>query len=333
MVNGKLTLGGKIKAAVKYAEINLNPRPIHINIEVTKKCNARCSFCDYWKTKEENALEDYTDVVRKFNPFVVSISGGEPLLRGDLADIIRGVRRASYFNYTTIVTNGSLLTVERARELYEAGMNQLSVSLDFPDARHDKLRGLPGLYDHLAETLPEVAKIGFDRVSLNTVIMRDNYSDLVTLARQAYDWGVSISFSSYTARKNGNKRHMIPPEEAGEVAKVVDRLMGLKKELGTGRSANYSLSKIPTYFAKGGIGGCMAGKKWVQITPEGFVKPCSELPVVAHYKDYDFKMAAKTDGCQSCWFACRGESQAPVNLKRLAEFVQRPGNVPATCET
>src|SRR5512138_2719559 len=66
---------------------------LNINLEVTKRCNARCNFCDYWKEEPTEELRDYVQVVRKLNPLSVSLTGGEPLLRADLTELIASLRR------------------------------------------------------------------------------------------------------------------------------------------------------------------------------------------------------------------------------------------------
>jgi MoaA/NifB/PqqE/SkfB family radical SAM enzyme len=81
------------------------------------------------------------DVLR---PCVVQVSGGEPLMRPDLVDIVRAIKDRNGLPYTILVSNWSLMTEERYLELRAAGINQFSVSLDFPDQRHDDFRRPPG---------------------------------------------------------------------------------------------------------------------------------------------------------------------------------------------
>ena len=74
----------KLRAAGKFLDVTFNKRPISVSIEVTKRCNARCDFCDYWKISDRDEMTDFTDVVRRFDPLVVVFTGGEPMLRRDL---------------------------------------------------------------------------------------------------------------------------------------------------------------------------------------------------------------------------------------------------------
>ena len=74
----------KFRAAGKFLDCTFNKRPLTVSIEVTKRCNARCDFCDYWKISDRDEMTDFTDVIRRFDPLVVVFTGGEPMLRRDL---------------------------------------------------------------------------------------------------------------------------------------------------------------------------------------------------------------------------------------------------------
>src|SRR5258708_25775890 len=74
----------KLRAAGKFLDVTFNKRPLSVSIEVTKRCNARCDFCDYWKITDRDEMTDFTDVVRRFDPLVVAFTGAEPLLRPPL---------------------------------------------------------------------------------------------------------------------------------------------------------------------------------------------------------------------------------------------------------
>jgi len=78
----------KLRAAGKFLDVTFNKRPLTVSIEVTKRCNARCDFCDYWKISDRDEMTDFTDVVRRFDPLVVVFTGGEPMLRRDLESVL-----------------------------------------------------------------------------------------------------------------------------------------------------------------------------------------------------------------------------------------------------
>src|SRR5262249_99099 len=159
----------------------IHHRPMLASIEMTKFCNARCDFCDDWKTKNSPKLGDVVDMVRKLNPIVLAITGGEPLLEKHLPQIIRDVKPDQKFIDIYMITNGSLVTEEGAEELYAGGLNQISVSMNYLDARLDEERQLPGLSAHVSTLIPKLASRGRTIVA-NTVILRENLDQIVPIA-------------------------------------------------------------------------------------------------------------------------------------------------------
>jgi MoaA/NifB/PqqE/SkfB family radical SAM enzyme len=305
----------------KYYRNLVLQRPISVNLEVTKRCNASCDFCDYWKTRSENAVEDFGPIVKKIDPMMVTLTGGEPLLRPDLPDIVRSVRKAVPIVYVAMLTNGSLLTVEKARELKRAGLNQISVSLDFLDERHDKSRGIPGLWKRIREIVPQLPPLGFDVVNLNWIIMEQNFDQTTAVAELARQWGARVSYTSYSDLKNMNDGHFLSEKNLATLPKVIDEILAFKRRYKSIRSSDYFLSLVPSFYRNQAIPGCPAGLRWLQVTPEGWFKPCSELPPVVFWTDYDHRKSFTPQDCTMCWYGCRGEAQTPINWKRIREFL------------
>lgn len=302
-----------------YLRCLIRRRPNWLNIEVTKRCNARCNFCSYWEEKGPPELADYTDIVKQFRPVVLSLSGGEPLIRRNLHEIIAKLR--PYAHYVAVVTNGTLLNEERAKELFDAGLNQLSVSLDFMDDTHDRMRGVPGLFDKITRVVPDLAAKGYN-VAFNTVIMETNIDHVIPLAEASAKWGVGIAFSTYSHLKNDNHDHRMDEEMYHRLVDVIARLKELKRRNGNIKNSDYYLDKIPEFVVSGGIPNCKAGKRWVQVTPDGYLQPCSELPRYCHYTEYARSGIPRID-CTKCWFACRGEAEAnPLHPRRIIELAR-----------
>ncbi|NIP30525.1 MAG: radical SAM protein [Candidatus Dadabacteria bacterium] len=311
-----------LNGTLKYFYTKATGRPKLVNLEVTKLCNATCDFCDYWQTKHEERLTDYTPVIKKINPLVTVITGGEPMLRKDLPDIVRQIKSCSMFIFTSMVTKGDLLSVKKAEELFSAGMDQIAVSLDFPGEKHDQYRGVQGLWDRISTLLPELSKrFPYKSFVLNTIIMEDNLDHIIEIANKAREWGIGISFSSYSVMKTNNDDHFIRDEALMKVNNLVKELIKLRREWkGTILSTEYYLNEIPRYFERGGVPDCFAGISHIQVTPSGHLKRCSEMPVSAYYTDYTPKLYNKTK-CTSCWYSCRGETQSPANIRRAMEYM------------
>ena len=157
----------------KYAWLTARRRPILVHFEVTMRCNARCGFCDYWKTPadaKEHELKSFADAARFFNPMMVTFTGGEPTLRRDLEELVSAVSKAIHVKYITMITHGGMLTPDRAWSLWQAGINQFNISLDYLDGRHDTARGIPGLTDKIFKNVAIMRERGIDSIRFNSVI-------------------------------------------------------------------------------------------------------------------------------------------------------------------
>lgn len=290
------------------------------SIEMTKHCNAGCDFCDDWKTTHSPKLGDVVDMVRRLNPMVLAITGGEPLLEKRLPQIVREVKAQQRFIYIYMITNGSLLTEEKAEELFDAGLDQISISMNYLDERQDQERVLPGLAERIATLFPALTSRGHSMLA-NSVIMRENLDQILPIARQTHAWGGKVSFSCYTDFKNGNQAHYFEKEQVDELQGVVRALIEHKKRFGNITNSRFYLERIIPYFSNGnGISGCKAGNGFIQLTPDGQVRQCADFSPFVHYTEY---RGMEPTTCTRCWYSCRGESEASLTLERVVELWQR----------
>ncbi len=265
-------------------------------------------------------LEDYAAIVKKLDPLTLVITGGEPMIRTDLPDIIRRIKAELKFIYISMITSGYRLTVENGLALWNAGLDHFSISLDFLGEEHDRNRGRAGLFAHIAEVAPRLVAAGVDNLVFNSVIMEDNLDHLAPLVRQAKAWGAKVGFSTYNARKNGNVAHRVSPPNLERLERVIEELLRLKRDLRNITNSDYYLKKIPEYFrSTTGLPGCSAGRKLIQVTPDGLLKRCADKEVLGHWTEFS-PGAVKPTECTDCWYACRGETEAPLGIRRILEL-------------
>ena len=315
--NGYLSV---LKGCPKFIRNTILGKPRIIYLEVTKRCNAQCDFCDYWKSPKQKELKDYRPIVEYFNPFAVVLTGGEPLLRSDIAHIIKETKSSST-EFVSLITNGSLLTPEKAYEFYKNGLDGISISLNYPSTAHDEQRKIPGLYQHIVDILPEIKKIGFKRLGINTVIMDTNLDQIIDLAKKSKEWGIGITFSCYSSKKNGNKRHVIEENHLMYLKEIVESILQMKQNGTHVLNSDWYLKRIIDFNTNGFVPNCQAGKLTVHITPDGYVRPCPDLPVASHFSEYNSKHI-KDVPCKVCWYACRGEVESPLTLGRILELAR-----------
>ena len=254
-------------------------RPIVVSFEVTDSCTCYCLHCDHGgKQPESNNLRphDYRRYMEALRPCVVQVSGGEPLMRDDVVEIVREIKRGSSLPYTILVSNWSLMTMTKYLELRAAGVDQFSVSLDFPDDRHDEFRTYPGLYQHLADLVPRLARLGHDDIVLNSCITSENLGEIEAIAARAREWGVNLCYSAYSARRTGC-RDFLPtrPEQIAELSARLDRVEAQRDPTNWIVNSPSTLAATRRYFENGGAPGCRAGHRFLVVTANGALQPCS----------------------------------------------------------
>src|SRR4051812_41585310 len=298
----------KLRAAGKFLDVTFNKRPLTVSIEVTKRCNARCDFCDYWKISDRDEMTDFADVIRRFDPLVVVFTGGEPMLRRDLAPLVRQIKELPGFRYITVLTHGGFLTERKIEELVDAGVNQINISMNYPDARQDKERGLPGLFERLEQTVPKMVARGFSCFTFASMLMLDNMHDAEPLVRLAHKWGINIAFSGYNDLKNGNQRHFVDAGKMAEVNAVCRRLIDLKRELGNVMSSDYFFETLREFYETRKTDACQAGTIMTPASPKGMVHPSAELAPVAPSPEC-LPGAYQGPNSGACFASCRAEPQ------------------------
>lgn len=297
------------------------------------RCNARCGFCDYWKTdpaEKARELKSFADAARYFNPMMVTFTGGEPTLRRDLEDLVAGVAGAIRLRYITLITHGAMLSPERARSLWDAGVDQFNISLDYLDGRHDTARGIPGLTEKILVTADAMRAGGIGGIRFNTVIKDDNLDQLMPLVHRAASLGVGVNFSVYTDNKNGNAEHLLGPDRQAELEQVIAEILAYKRRRrGVITNSDYYLEQIPRYTRGELREPCRSGIRTIHVDPAGYVKRCPDFPVDFHWRDFE---RYKPVDCNACYYACRGEAQAPLRLSRVADVMAAPDPIPVPLE-
>jgi MoaA/NifB/PqqE/SkfB family radical SAM enzyme len=306
----------------KYGWLVARRMPVLVHFEVTMRCNARCGFCDYWKTDagaRQHELDSFADAARFFNPLLVTFTGGEPLLRRDLEDLVSSVAAAVRLKYVMLITHGGMLTRERGRSLWDAGVNQFNISLDYLDERHDRARGIPGLAAKIFGAVDAMRADGVDSIRFNTVIKRDNLAEILPLVRRAAELGVGVNLSLYAESKNGNAVPLLGVDELPELDSLIADLLAFKRRRrGVITNSDYYLAQIPRFVRGEMHEPCKSGMRTIHVDPTGHVKRCPDFPTDFHWRDFE---RYQPIACNDCFYACRGEAQAPLQLSRVQDVL------------
>jgi radical SAM protein with 4Fe4S-binding SPASM domain len=299
-------------------------RPVWCSWQITDRCNFRCKMCSVWK-RDTGAEQTVGEIAQssanlaRIGTMVVSMTGGEPLLRQDLPEIVRAISR---HHFPFVSTNGSLVTQEVAGALTEAGLWGVGVSLDYADAtRHDAVRGHTGAYEQAIAALEllQAARIRKrPQVNMMITLMHDNLEDLPRLAELATRIGCGFRIQTYSTLKTNDKERVYPHP----VSKALLSLQRQYPNLATNRVV---LEKFDQALTEG-VPGCVAGRYMLNIDPRGNVAKCPEDQAnpVGHILRDDAKTLLarlkerhRTNTCKACWYNCRNELEVCYTMRGM----------------
>jgi MoaA/NifB/PqqE/SkfB family radical SAM enzyme len=232
------------------------------------------------------------------------------------------VDRVPGLKYTTLITHGGMLTAERAAALWAAGIHQFNISLDYLDGRHDAARGIPGLTAKIFATIDGMRARGIDNIRFNTVIKDDNLDQLLPIVERAASLGCGVNFSVYTDAKNGSREHLLHEAQHAELDDAIARLLDYKRRRrGVITSSDAYLREVPRYVRGELTEPCRSGVRTIHLDPTGHVKRCPDFPTDFHWRDF---RQYEPIACNKCFYACRGEAQAPLEWSRVQDVMGRP---------
>ncbi len=140
------------------------------------------------------------------------------------------------------------------------------------------------------------------------------------------DMGVKVSVSTYNCWRVDNETYMIENHELATLKEMIGELKQIKKRSGALTTGDYYLDKIPEFFEKRMIPGCTAGLNWIQVTPDGMIKRCSDHAHRGRYTAWRRGFFNPTS-CGRCWYSCRGAAQEPWTFKRFIEMAKDALNI------
>lgn len=270
--------------------------------ELTSACNLGCLHCRASATdvpaKNEMSLDEamrFIDNVVTFAKPVVILSGGEPMLRfEEVCELSRystekGLR-------VVLASNGTLLSLDRARMLVVSGIQRVSISLDGANAAsHDSFRGLEGAFAGAMSGIGVLKEAGLP-FQINTTITKRNLSEIQEIVNLAVTLGASalhVFLLVPTGRGKQIEGDEISPQEYENVLNWFYKV-GANNHL----PIHLKATCAPHYFRIAHVGatrrvaraahdfesmtrGCLGGVGFCFISSQGDVQPCGYLPVVA----------------------------------------------------
>ncbi len=251
--------------------------PLWLLAELTYKCPLHCVFCynptDYLRYDRELTTAEWVDVLRQARALgaaQLGFSGGEPLVRDDLEELVAEAHRLGF--YTNLITSGVGLNDSRARRLKEAGLDHIQLSFQ------DSTRELNDFLSHTKtfELKKKVAALikAYDwPMVMNCVLHRHNLPHVDKIIDMALDLGaeyLELANTQYYGWALQNRQHLLPTrEQLQEAEAVVNRY---RERIG---NRCRLLFVVPDYFEERPKA-CMNGwgKVFLSIAPDGTAMPC-----------------------------------------------------------
>jgi len=268
-------------------------RPIsYLRISVTDRCNLRCIYCMPpegvpWVPHDGIlTYEEIVEVVRAAAGLGISkvrLTGGEPLVRLGIAELVRRISHVPGIDDLAMTTNGILLS-RHAAELAEAGLHRVNISLDslHPEQYERITRG--GRLEDVLIGMEAARQAGLDPIKINTVVIRGvNDDEVVGLARRTMDEGWNLRFIELMPVGNGGliddhwrDKVVTAGEIRGEIESALGRLEPAKISVGNGPARYYRLPR-----AQGTLGFitpisehfCYRCNR-MRLTADGQLRPC-----------------------------------------------------------
>lgn len=307
--------------ALRLAGGFLKGRPIWCSWQVTRRCASYCMFCEHRLDGADEELDlagcaRVSQELATSGALVVSLTGGEPFLRTDLADIVRTVAAR---HYPLLTTHGWLVTPEKARGLWEAGLEGATVRLHhaLPD-RHDAASGLPHSHERALSAVAAFASQRTrpgQRVNVKVRVWSvEDLDGLDGLLRATAERGASVTVEP---------GFPLGGKEAG----LASRLLEVKRRHKNLRSSARYLARFDEALVSG-VGGCQAGRAFVNVDHRGRVSKCVEFQAEGDrvgdltresWKDVAVRLrgVSAANSCRSCWYASRGEVEGLYSARGL----------------
>lgn len=332
--------------------------PVYVHYGITHRCNLRCRMCGVWKTGNKETelntqqIEKMADNLQKLGTQVISIGGGEPLIREDLPIVVRFFMDRGIS--VRVLSNGVVNDYDYLQKVVDAGVVNFSISLDTLDPEiQNGIIGRNDAFDRVMETFSFLSPILKKKRGLgliNTVVSSANLEELEKILNFAAKIGFYVSFipleiHQFSGKVLGCTETMqdlaYTENDRQRAGEIFERLVSLKRAGRPVFNSSTFLRNAGNYMSgKDFSWDCRAGILYFSVSPEGFFSVChrylgyteegNELSVISP----DFIEIVKSDkyrdnakkinsSCKACLRPCWAEiSNLFLDLPSLLEMMK-----------
>ena len=260
------------------------PFPVAMTFAVTYKCQCKCVHCSAGQhfrkdikelsTKEAKKLIDDS---QKLGVSIIAFTGGEPLLRGDIFELISHVNKQKAM--PIMFTNGQYLNEENAQKLADAGLYSLFVSIDSPNPEeHNKLRGMPGLFESAIDGLKKMKSkgvfVGFSSYATSSGTENEIYKKLHEMAIELSLHNVILFDCVPTGKMLKDTSEMLTFKQREQIHNYSVEIF--RKKIVPPLSSQAWQNSVEAYLS--GIG-CLAANIQYYASAYGDIAPCDFTPL------------------------------------------------------
>ncbi len=256
--------------------------PFNLVTTITYRCNIKCKhcfasspqYCSEELKKDELSTEQWYDIFKKaadIGVHEIYFGGGEPFIRQDFLDLVKGARKEGLG--VTMTTNGTLLDDDKARTLVDLGVECIEVSIDGIGATHDEMRGAKGLFNKASKAVETLARNKIYVIASMTITAK-NKSEMMDV----YDWMAKcgareVLYMRFVPTGTG-KRNRDDLYITGQQYR--DAIDGLVRSFSDEKQREILCqSNSDAFFYP--HAGCIPGRTYCFIRPNGDVTPCNPL--------------------------------------------------------
>jgi len=261
-------------------------RPIsYLRISVTDRCNLRCAYCMPpegipWVPHEDIlTYEEIETVVRAAAELDISkvrVTGGEPLVRLDIVELVRMLALIPGVDDLAMTTNGMLLS-RYASSLAEAGLQRVNISLDSLQPKRFRSITRGGRLEDVLEGMEAARRVGLEPIKINTVVIRGmNDDEVVELASRTMEAGWNLRFIELMPVGNGG---WLGDEWTQKVVSAEEIRQRIESTLGTLEPAKVSAGSGPARYYR--LPGAQGTLGFITAISEHFCYRCNRMRLTA----------------------------------------------------